>query len=564
MRKETNRGETWLVRCSFAAVMLLLLGRCFFSVNYGNEPYCISSVWRFYQGDALIAQDWFPAQQLVSWLLFPFYALFRIFHDSNDGILLASRIFYVLSQGIVAWIIYRRMKSYGNYRIAAVLLYLLATQNNMLTLNYNTIGISCMTLILTILVTEEKYEKKTLFFTGILTAVAILSQPYAMLLFLLWALIVLFMLPFVKKFDIHPLLRFRTLFFVGLGAFGVLMLFIGILFARADLAEIKQGIIYILNDPEHQVDIQYKVSKYFERFYRYYRCQILVMFTSLIVGILPKECKITKNMKRLVFLGAAGAAVYTVVYHGIISDYVPIDFVCVPISFLGISIWMLGKKKNKKLFFAWMIPAFAYTFCVQLSTNTGILAVTSACIVASVGGALLIGREMENGIEWIPEKFWKISKKLLIVVFALQMVILFYHRMTAVWWGAPVNECTERLEAGPAKGIFTSEEDAEEYYAKLYRIDQLHLKKEDQILFLDLDPMMYLYADLPVASYSTWTISEVNFLPQYYELYPEKLPTIICWLDAETMKDAVNSSYFIEMGYEPEEKKEGITLRKAR
>lgn len=75
---------------------------------------------------------------------------------------------------------------------------------------------------------------------------------------------------------------------------------------------------------------------------------------------------------------------------------------------------------------------------------------------------------------------------------------------------------------------------------------------------------MYLYADLPVASYSTWTISEVNFLPQYYELYPEKLPTIICWLDAETMKDAVNSSYFIEMGYEPEEKKEGITLRKAR
>lgn len=558
MKKENSRKE-WITGGVFFSFMLLLLCRCFFSVNYGDEPYCISSVWRFYQGDALIAQDWFPAQQLVSWLLFPFFAIFRLFHDSNDGIILASRILYVFSQGIVAWIVYRRLSKYGKYRIAASLMYLLSTQNNMLTLNYNTIGISCMILVLTILVTEEKYGKGTLILTGILTAVMILSQPYAILLFLIWALTVLLLMPFGKRINVHPLLKIRTLFLVGLGAFFVLAAFALTVFARADITEVKQGLTYILNDPEHQMDIQYKISKYFERFYRYYRWQILMMGTSLIVGMLPREGKLSKNMKGLAFLGAIGAAIYTLLYHGVISDYVPIDFICVPISFLGISIWLLGEKKNKKLFLVWMIPAFAYTFCVQLSTNTGILAVTSAGIVATVGGTLMLGEEQEHRIQWIPEKIWK---SLLLVVFLLQISLLFYHRMTDVWWGTPVNECTERLEAGPAKGLFTSEEDAQEYYAELYNVDQLALKQGDQILFLDLNPMMYLYADLPVASYSTWTIDESNFLQQYYDAYPEKLPTIVCWLDAETLEDAVNSSYFREMGYEIEKMEVGIALRK--
>ena len=64
------------VAVGFFVCTLILLWRCFYSVNYADEPYCISSVWRFYKGDALLAQDWFPAQQLIAWIISPLYWLF--------------------------------------------------------------------------------------------------------------------------------------------------------------------------------------------------------------------------------------------------------------------------------------------------------------------------------------------------------------------------------------------------------------------------------------------------------------------------------------------------------
>ena len=191
-----------LVLLGFVLCMLILIWRCFYSVNYADEPYCISSVWRFYKGDALLAQDWFPAQQLIAWILSPLYWLFRLFTGSNDGIMLASRLAYVAFQGIVSVFVYSRLKKYQYFRIPAVMVYLLSTQNNMLTLNYNTLGIGCILLILTILITEEKFAPPTLIGVGVLTAVMVLSQPYAILMFLLWGAAVIVAVPFKKKYQL--------------------------------------------------------------------------------------------------------------------------------------------------------------------------------------------------------------------------------------------------------------------------------------------------------------------------------------------------------------------------
>lgn len=92
------------------------------------------------------------------------------------------------------------------------MIYLLSTQNNMLTLNYNTLGIGCVFLILTILTTEEKYMAGTLMGVGVLVAVMVLSQPYAILMFLLWGAVVLAAVPFGEKRKLHPLMKFRTYF----------------------------------------------------------------------------------------------------------------------------------------------------------------------------------------------------------------------------------------------------------------------------------------------------------------------------------------------------------------
>ena len=541
------------VAISFFVCTLILLWRCFYSVNYADEPYCISSVWRFYKGDALLAQDWFPAQQLIAWILAPLYGLFRIFVGSNEGIMLASRIAYVLFQVIVSVIVYVRLKDYGNYRIPAVFFYLLFTQNNMLTINYNTLGLGCMLLIVTLLVTEPVLKKSTLVLVGILNAVMVLSQPYAILMFVAWGILVILAIPFGKKMEVHSLLKFKTYFYVGLGSFLVLAAFIIVVLLRADISEIQNGFQYLMSDPEHQMDLHYKVTKYFERFYRYYQYQILVMGISVIAGFF-KENQVMKVVKSGCAFFAVLTAIYSLIYHGWISGYVPIDFIGVPLTFLGISIWLLGEKKNKLLFLGWVIPAIAYTFCVQLTTNTGILAVSSACMAASVGGVLLIGETLkESDAKWL---VWMLSAVLL-----LQGGLLLYHRITATWWSEPVSECTQQLERGPAKGIYTSEADAKWYYDTLDAIDSLKLTKEDVVLYLDLAPWLYMYTDLPAATYSTWTITEEHFLDEYYESYPEKEPSVVCWMGIEEEEDAVAIQYFLEKGYEFVEINGGIALR---
>ena len=333
----------------------------------------------------------------------------------------------------------------------------------------------------------------------------------------------------------------------------VLAAFVIIVLSRANINEIQNGFQYLMNDPEHQLDLHYKITKYFERFYRYYTSQILVTGICILVGVF-KDHPVTRIIKKGCVILAAASAAYSLIYHGWMSDYVPIDFICVPMMFLGISIWMLGKKKNKVLFFGWIVPALVYTFCVQLTTNTGILAVSSACMVASMGAVLLIGETFrECPVRWL---VWMLA-----AVLFLQGGLLFYHRITATWWSEPMIECTHQLERGPAKGIYTSEGDAEWYYDTLDAIDSIGLTDKEVVLYLDLAPWLYLYTDSPVGAYSTWTIPKEHFLKEYYESYPEKTPTMVCWMGIENPEEAVAIQYFLEKGYKFIEIDGGIALR---
>lgn len=546
----------------FSICMAIFLWRCTLSINYYDEPYGIAAIWRFFKGGAILAEDWHPSQQLTSWILYPLYWFWYTILGGNDGIMLGFRISYVVFQGIITVYCYYRLRKYKYFAAASVLLFMFSTHNNMTTLNYNTVGIGCMMVLLTTLFTEEAFHRRTLILCGILTAVIVLAQPYSILIFILWGMAVSTAWLFGRKKEIPRLLKVRTFFYVSVGAVMVLAAFLMIVFSRADLQEILTGIYYNLNDPEHQMDLSYKVSKYFERFYRYYKFQILTIFASAIAGCVKKD-KISGILKIECLILSTVAFIYALVYHGWISDYVPIDFISVPMAFYGISIFMISSKKNWKLFLGWIIPALLYTFCVQLATDTGILAVSAATIIASAGGALLVADGLLREKEFLSKEVFMIFTVLLISLNILQAGLFLYQRVFYTWWSAPIQECTEVVEKGPAKGIRTSREDLEWYENALAEIDSLELTEEDNLLILEHASWLYLYADIPVATYSFWSVGQENFLDEYYELYPEKQPTVVYTSDIE---DAENKSYiqkFLGSGYKLTEYESGnISLRK--
>ena len=237
------------------------------------------------------------------------------------------------------------------------------------------------------------------------------------------------------------------------------------------------------------------------------------------------------------------------IYHGVLSDYVPIDFMSVPMAFYGISAFAISRRKNWKLFFLWMLPGVFYTFCVQLATDTGILAVSAATIVASAGGMLLLAEYLREEKNYISSQLYRGMVVVLMMLNIMQAGLFLYQRIYYTWWSEDVPLCTETVQSGPAKGIKTSKEDLLWYESTLNEIDELKLTEDDRLLILEHASWLYLYADVPVATYSFWTVGEENYLKEYYEIYKEKIPTVVYVSEVEDAKEKRYVKVFQENGY---------------
>lgn len=545
--KKLEKQNVFFWVCFFVC-MGIFLWRCTFSINYYDEPYGIAVIWRYFKGGAILAEDWHPSQQLTAWILWPLYSFWYAVLGGNDGIILGFRISYILFQGLIVIYCYYRLRKYNYYAVAAVLLYMFSTHNNMTTLNYNTIGIGMLMLLLTTLYTEERHYSWTYYWCGVIFAIMVLAQPYSILIFGLWGIAVC-LINIIRKYEEVPqVLQLRNYLYVSLGALIVLMIFLVIVFSRAEINNVFTGIHYNLNDPEHQMDIQYKITKYFERFYRYYKFQIISIGISAIVGLI-KQMRKSEVIRLCCLILSTIAFIYTMIYHGVLSDYVPIDFMSVPMAFYGISAFAISRRKNWKLFFSWMLPGIFYTFCVQLATDTGILAVSAATIVASAGGMLLLAEYLREEKKYISSQLYRGMVIVLVMINIMQTGLFLYQRIYYTWWSEDVPLCTETVQLGPAKGIKTSKEDLLWYENTLNEIDELKLTEDDRLLILEHASWLYLYADVPVATYSFWTVGEENYLKEYYEIYEEKIPTVVYVSEVDGAKEKSYIKVFQENGY---------------
>lgn len=95
---------------------LMFAWRQFYGFNKNDEIFYISTVYRFFQGDAMLVDEWNNVQ-LFAFITYPVYCLIRLFHHSNEGIVIIFRIAYLICQAAAATYCYVRMKRFGWVRI---------------------------------------------------------------------------------------------------------------------------------------------------------------------------------------------------------------------------------------------------------------------------------------------------------------------------------------------------------------------------------------------------------------------------------------------------------------
>jgi hypothetical protein len=246
------------------------------------------------------------------------------------------------------------------------------------------------------------------------------------------------------------------------------------------------------------------------------------------------------------------------IYHGILSDYVPINLVTVPICFLGVPAFVVSKERHCKAFYTWYLPAMVYPFIVQITSNTGPLAVSAAFVSAGAASVFLTA-------SWAKEQELKIAKYAVWGTIILQLGMMLVLRMTYVWADAPMGALDTKVERGAAKGLYTTAEDVQRYNEMYDDLDSLNMKEDDGFLVVGADPLLYLYADREVASYSTWQVfTNETRLYRYYEIHNDegRFPSVVYCAEAdETIFDSILvEKLLLPMSYEWKQLSHGIAF----
>lgn len=197
-----------------------------------------------------------------------------------------------------------------------------------------------------------------------------------------------------------------------------------------------------------------------------------------------------------------------------------------PLSLLGLTVFTMSRNERiKELFYFVWIPGLVYSFCIHLCSDQASYEILSACTVCScisVVMFLLFVNELDNNM------FSKMVKICLAILLLLQIGFEINLRWYSVYWEDSIKTQTELIENGPDKGIYVSKERYEIYEEEINRIEN-YSYNGDSILYLSLNPWLYLYNDglFENCSYSAWLASTPNRIMEYYVINPDKIPNNI-------------------------------------
>lgn len=552
--KKLLKKESWI----FAGIILLLfivfVWRQFYGFNKNDEIFYISTVYRFFQGDAMLVDEWNNVQ-LFAFVTYPLYCLIRLFHHSNEGIVVIFRISYLLFQTAAAAYCFCRMRRFGWARILPALFYFVTTPYNINSLSYNTLAFGFVLLTLVTLSCTENIKIWDSILCGIFTAGAVLANPYAVLLFIVYGMFcaVISFRNYKIGRNTDSALSIKHFFWMGAGAFFIFVLFVLFVFSRGSLEEILESFTYIVMDTERRKSFWEKFAKYFIRIHRYYGIQVYVTGILLMIRLADRKKKISASVYVAV---SVLAAVPMVIKYGFFWDMVGINHVLIPLSFVGFIAYIVSEEKDRRLFYGWYVPGLLYTLLAHFATNTGILTVSASYMIASAASILLIWKTVKEQKKTI----WICL--LTGILFILQFTACIWQRVTYVWGDEHLSALEYRLTEGPMKGIYTSSENEQLYKEVLQDMKELALSAEDKLFVIGIAPWMYLNTDAECAAYSTWETLETDPLIEiYYEIRPEKLPTVIyCYEYDESILETEFADNFINRGYEPAAMRRGIVF----
>lgn len=577
-RSECTAREQHRVFWFFLAGMLLIgivsVYKAFFGFGGYDESFYLAVGDRLSKGDALFRDEW-NLSQMIAVFVAPFLVVYKKLAGSYAGVVLYSRILYVVLHSLTCILAFNKLRGYGFMAVAGILSLFLFTPFNIMAICYNTMTLDFL-VVSTLLLATSGNRKTGVFVSGVFFAFAVWCCPYLALGYAIYLVAVIAgqVAGRTKKQPILPLFGTGTFVWFTLGAACVASLLAIFVLNGTSAGDLLREIPLMLEDPEHAPQgIWDKTALYFTGIYnsrKFFKIPLAAFGTVMLAMALDRG----RSKRKALYLSAAGATTllaYFAYLPGVTS--MTYNHIMYPMLFMGIASYCLLADKPRELFSTTFMGGIVYGFCVSLGSNQSFYVISSATAVANVASFVFLGK-LADEIKNRPEepvcglRFRRLSlvlaKAVVAMLFALQLV----SKLAYCFWDRPLPLLDTAIEQGPGAGIFTTKDNAGTYRTLQADISSYNSLPAARILILSDKPYLYLMLDnFGYGTLSPWlgggeTEIALDRLELYYRVHPENVPAYVYIPKASNWDFDSVLPRFEKMGYAFEEGMAGYKLEK--
>lgn len=549
---------------AFAAVWVYYLVTVRYSSYFADESAFIAIAARFAQGDRPAIDEWNLAQLSCLFLCVP-YKIYAALKGSTTGIVLCFRYLFLAFNAVFYWFTYTRLRAYRWIGLVAALLFSVYVPFGFFACNFHTMAIRLLMIVCLILF-SEKQRRLSLVIAGFLLACAVLYQPgYVLLYFVYCALVFIRFFrqkkdkPFLD--DLASCFGMRTWTYLTLGVAICSVVFFTWLFIRCGIRELFAFLPNMLTDPAFDISedgnvrgfVLRKMASAAQIYSPVCWIPALVLLALSAVYACGKFGKRRDTVRTVLFgVGCAVWMLSCVMPFRSEGLHLELLFTTYPVPMLwfGLVCFLLCERKNKRLLFFWA-TALLSSLCADFLSNITLSLGSPIAYIADL--VFFTDLVQELRAERADQKLTKAAqlherKKAKAQTSAVRVLTGTTCVCFAVWFAFtlfvenvffaghymlydPLFSYPVRCEDGPCRGIRYPASYGNYYADKLADIDTIKEKQPKNLYICGAAPELYLYADLPYATYSPITLQHaldlVDRHVQYWKLHPERLPACI-------------------------------------
>ena len=514
------------------AVIIVFAWNLHFDMS-SDENHYLATAYRFWRGDRMLIDDWSP-EQLNAALMLPFFYIYMAFVGTTAGIVLYFRRIYLIIQILVFTFCYRHLSFDKWTKRMGLLGYLFFVPYNISTLSYNTVPLSMMLIVITIMLMQDA-KKGYYYLLGIALSFAVLGNPFCVLVYI--ALIAIFV---IQKRKISDFLM------ITLGCATVATLFLIYIFSRGTLSEVMVGLSYIMSEGDHSMTFMQKAVEFITQFIGIYFIDIIATLVAVLMCTLQK--KVLWISGKLICVVSCFGFLLNLAYIVIInrsSLILAANQVMYLVMLAGVVYGCYYRWKNTEYNVAFSL-GITYVISSYLASNTMVLSTSAAANVAAVFVMLFLICDTN-----LNEKNYRLYKGLLMIS---TLAVLLYTRIFSFWYGSLHTIETMEIEKGPLSQINVPSDFWYEI-ERHYQIVDYAKRRGNNSLFYGLsDGLPYLYAECEVSTSATpFFVIDYDRLAEYYRIHPEKFPEAVFYpspteedLNSWFVKELYSRGYVIE------------------